>query len=219
MTLKSRIARLEERAGLSQIDDEFLGLVGNEAKSASEGVIRVEDPRERHWRGAQTILATMSEEDQAFVLDELAHRPVNKCPVVRDPTANNLLRQYLLMAELLFRDDDPPVRRYGLPPEVANIYRNYPLATAQDECRDCGYFSPCLLWTGNPTDPGPKAATALKLPLHSGFNCFQFFTRCPLCGGSTGSYSEPYYQWQEHRRVLDETKRMREEKSVDMTTT
>lgn len=205
--LVSRITRLEEKTGLSESDDEYLGLVtdGEEEKDdAAEEAASAESPRERWINSAISIAATMNEEHLALVCHETSERlPIEQAYGCRlDPQLSNLTRQFWLMVKLKVLDEETKIpRRYGLPPEVAQIYIDHPLATAVDECRHCGYFSPALLWTGSPTDASAQAAKALKLPLHPCFNCYQFFTRCPLCGDVTGGASEPYYLWLEFRRI------------------
>jgi hypothetical protein len=116
---------------------------------------------------------------------------------------SNLTLQFWRMARFMALSEDERNRIsdrishrqyvFALPPEVAQIYIEHPLATAADKCRQCGYLSPAILWTGSSTDASARAVASLNLPLHPGYNCFQFLTRCPLCGGATGGTPEMYF--------------------------
>jgi hypothetical protein len=92
-------------------------------------------------------------------------------------------------------------RDFALPLQVSQIYIDHPLATAGDECRQCGCLYPVLLWTGSSTHASARATASLNLPLHPGYNCFQFFISCLLCGGATGGTPEPADSVREFRRI------------------
>jgi hypothetical protein len=149
-------------------------------------------------KAAAQLAGTMSTEHfEQHVLSE-------SCDPLKDlRQLPNLARQFWRMARFMALSEDERNRIsdrishrqyvFALPPEVAQIYIDHPLATAADKCRQCGYLSPVILWTGSSTDASARAVASLNLPLHPGFNCFQFFTRCPLCGGATGGSPEMYF--------------------------
>jgi hypothetical protein len=220
--LKSRLSRMEESAGLSGGDDEYLGLVDDieeepdaaAAEAAAAEAPRALGPRERWLNAAAFIALTMSEEHRALVYEETSERLPGQLAYrcqLSDPGLSNLTRQFWLMTKLKVRDEETATpRHYGLPPDVAQIYIDHALAIAADECLSCGYLSPAFPWTGNQTDCSAQEASALNLPLSRAFNIFRFFTRCPLCGGVTGGSSQAFYFMNEYRRVSQENAQLRE---------
>ncbi len=195
-SLQTRVARLE-RALPPDKDDVFLGTVD------AQGTIKAPPTEPADWderlmKTAEQLAGTMSTEHfEQHVLRESCD------PLKELQQLSNLARQFWRMAKFMAlseeernRISDRVAHRqyvFALPPEVAQIYIDHPLATAADKCRQCGYLSPVILWTGSSTDASARAAASLNLPLHPGFNCFQFFTRCPLCGGATGGSPEMYF--------------------------
>jgi hypothetical protein len=194
-SLQTRVARLE-RALPPNEDDVFLGTVDE------QGIVKAPpaeslDWHERLTKAAEQLAGTMSQEHFEHIFRESSGpaKDLRQLP--------NLARQFWRMARFMAlseeernRISDRVAHRqyvFALPPEVAQIYIDHPLATAADQCRQCGYLSPVILWTGSSTDASARAAASLNLPLHPGFNGFQFFTRCPLCGGATGGSPELYF--------------------------
>jgi hypothetical protein len=194
--LQTRMARLERALPPSE-DDEFLGYADE------QGIVKAPpaeslDWHERLTKAAEQLAGTMSEEHYEHVLRESCcgqGKSLRQLP--------NLARQFWRMAVFMALSEEERNRIsdrvsnrkhvFSLPPEVAQIYIDHPLATAADKCRQCGYLCPAILWTGSSTDASARAAASLNLPLHPGFNGFQFFTRCPLCGGATGGSPELYF--------------------------
>jgi hypothetical protein len=204
--LQRRLMTIEERAGLTAHDDEFLGFIveGYPVEEKPDEQSNASDALREKWeRAFLSLAATMTEGHLALVLSETREK-LNTHHVyesrLSDPAITNLTRQFWLMAGLMVDDEKLKTRSYGLPAEVAQIYIEHRFATALDECRSCGYYSPVLLWTGSATHETARTAATLKLHLHPGFNAWEFFTRCPLCDESTGRTSEPYYFWQEVNR-------------------
>ncbi len=193
--LQTRVARLE-RSLPPDKDDLYLGTVD------AQGIVKAPPTEPVDWheqlmKAAEQLADTMSTEHYEQVLRE-------SCDPLKDlRQLSTLARQFWRMAVFMALSEEERNRIsdhvshrkyvFALPPRVAQIYIDHPLATAADKCRQCGYLSPVILWTGSSTDASARAAASLNLPLHPGFNCFQFFTRCPLCGGATGGSPEMYF--------------------------
>jgi hypothetical protein len=190
--LGTRLAKLEKHPLVREQEDEYLGHVD----AAGNIIPKHEMNHDRNFhlvRAIETVLATMSEQHRAHVLDELcsmmaAGSKFNAAQV------SNLTRQFYYIISLMVRAGDGDDRRYGLPPAVAQVYLDYPDAVPLDQCGACRYLSPALFAMGRTID---------QMPLHSAINAYRFFTKCPLCGDWTGCYAEPYYLWAEFRRVSD----------------
>jgi hypothetical protein len=185
-----------ERALSPDIDDVFLGTV-DERGIVTAPPTEPADWEERSMNATAQLAETMSQEHYEYVLRESSD------PAKDLRQLSCLARQFWRMANFMALTEDERNRIsdhvrhrkyvFALPPGVAQIYIDHPLATAADKCRQCGYLSPAILWTGSSTDASARAAASLNLPHHPGFNCFQFFTRCPLCGGATGGTPEIYF--------------------------
>lgn len=200
---RRKIERLFRQIGLTVPgaagdDRGFVRLIAQELTpdlSGLSGPVETPEPinsNERWGRAAEQLAATMSEEHRAFVLRETARLIESRTFNLSSPAMPNLLRQFWYMVSLMACDQEIAEHKYGLPPEVAQIYLDTWEATALDQCRECRYLSPVLLAMGRQMD---------RMPLHPAFNAYSFFLLCPLCGGATGGYAEPHYFNREVHRI------------------
>ncbi len=142
--LQTRMARLE-RALPPDEDDVYLGQV-DERGTIKAPPTEPADWHEQLMKAAAQLALTMSEEHfEQHVLRE------SRDPEKEWEEMSNLALQFWRMAKFMVDCEDNlrsvwhRKRDFALPPEVAQIYLDYPEATPIDECGGCGYFVPVLL--------------------------------------------------------------------------